>query len=225
MKQKKSKREKKQYVVIGMDRFGKSVAVNLEKNGCMVLAVDKDQKKINQISEYVTAALCLDITDEEATKDLGFHNFDGAIVSLANHLDVAVLATVIIKEQGIPLVVAEAYDNIQGKVLEKVGVDRVIYSEQEMGIHLANNLAFEHLIDSVDLSADYTIAEIQLPGKFVGKTLIDLNLRRKHEINVIAIKRDNHIDITPLADKPLLKNDILVIIGRKEKVNQLSNEI
>lgn len=221
----KENKRKKQYVVIGLDGFGKSVAKNLESNGCMVLAIDKDQKAINQISDYVTSAMCLDITDEETTQELGLNNFDAAILSFADDLETAVLATVFIKDRGIPYVIAEAYDNTQGRILEKVGVDRIIYSHQEMGAHLANNLAFDHLIDSVELSSDYTIAEVQVPSSWIGKNLIQLNLRKKYDVNVIALKRNNEIDITPLADMPLLKTDILVLIGKNDIILKLSNAI
>lgn len=221
----KAKKKKKQYMVIGLDRFGKSVAKSLEANGCMVLAIDKDQKKINQIADYVTSAMCLDITDEEAIEELGINNFDGAIISFANNLEGAVLATVCLKDRGIPCVIAEAYDNSQGKVLKKVGVDRIIYSEQEMGVHLANNLAFDHFIDTVELSSEYTIAEIQTPASWVGKSLIELNLRKKYDVNVIAHKRNNETDITPIADMPLLKDDVLVILGKNNTIKKLSDII
>ncbi|MGN0318392.1 MAG: potassium channel family protein [Lachnospira sp.] len=220
-----AKSKQKQYIVIGLDRFGRSVAKNLEQNDCMVLAIDKDQKKVNQISDYVTSAMCLDITDEEVADELGLNNFDAAIISFANSLETAVLATVCIKERGIPFVIAEAYDEIQGKVLEKVGVDKIVYSEQEMGAHLANNLAFDHIIDSVEVSADYTIAEIQTPVSWEGKSLIELNLRKKYEINVIALKRNNEINVTPVADMPLLKDDVLVILGKNDILKKLSRSL
>lgn len=220
-----AKSKQKQYIVIGLDRFGRSVAKNLEQNDCMVLAIDKDQKKVNQISDYVTSAMCLDITDEEVADELGLNNFDAAIISFANSLETAVLATVCIKERGIPFVIAEAYDEIQGKVLEKVGVDKIVYSEQEMGAHLANNLAFDHIIDCVEVSADYTIAEIQTPASWEGKSLIELNLRKKYEINVIALKRNNEINVTPVADMPLLKDDVLVILGKNDILKKLSRSL
>lgn len=221
----KKNNKKKQYVVIGLDRFGRSVAMTLESNGCMVLAIDNDQKKINQISEYVTSAICLDITDEESTKELGLKNFDAAIISFASNLEAATLATMFIKEEGVPYVIAEAYDRVQGRVLEKVGVDKVVYSESEMGVHLANSLAFDRLIDTIELSSDYTIAELELPSSWIGKNLIELNLRKKFDVNVIALKRDNHIDITPVADMPLKKGDILMIIGKNEVIKKLSDSL
>lgn len=219
----KMNKKKKQYVVIGLDSFGRSVASTLESNGCMVLAIDKDQKKVNQISDYVTSARCLDVKDEDAIKELGLKNFDAAILSFANSLETAVLATICMKDEGIPYIIAEAYDKEQGRVLEKVGVDRVIYSEQEMGVHLANNLAFNHLVDAVELSSDYTIAEIKLPNSWIGKNLIQLNLRKKYDVNVIALKRNDQIDITPVADMPLEKTDVLVLIGKNDIIKKFSN--
>lgn len=221
----KKKKEKKQFVVIGLGRFGKSVAMHLEANGCSVMAIDEDQKRLNAVSDYVTSAMCVDIADEEASKDLGLNNFDGAIISLVHSLEKAVLATICAKEHGIKQVIVEAYDETQGKVLSKVGADLIVYPQREMGVHLANNLAFDNFLDSTELTADYSIAEIAVPREWIGKTLIELNLRAKYDLNVIALKRKNTVNVNPEADKPLLEADALMILGKNTILKKLSNSI
>jgi len=217
--------KKKQCIVIGLGRFGRSVATQLEANGCMVLAVDADQKKVNQTAPYVTSAMCLDITDEDVADSLGLNNFDIAIISMAHNLENAVLTSVVVKEKGVKTVIAEAYDEIQGKVLDKLGVDRVVFPQQDIGISLANNITFDHFIDSVEIIGDYSIVEVNPPETWVGKTLIDLNLRKKFDINVIAIRRNDEIDVTPKANIPILADDVLVIIGKNDELRKLSKKI
>lgn len=219
---KKRKIEKKQYVVMGLGRFGTSVAKQLEANGCMVLAVDRDERRVNNVAEYVTRAMCVDITDEEAILELGLSNFDGAVVSIGHNLDAAIFAVMSAKEQGIAKVIAKAYDETQGKILTKVGADEIVYPEREMGYHLAKNLAFGRLLDSVELTADYSIAEIPLLREWRGKNLIELKLREKYHVNVIAVKRGSDLEITPPADKPFLDGDVLVILGKNDVLNRLS---
>ena len=219
---KKRKIEKKQYVVMGLGRFGTSVAKQLEANGCMVLAVDRDERRVNNVAEYVTRAMCVDITDEEAILELGLSNFDGAVVSIGHNLDAAIFAVMSAKEQGIPKVIAKAYDETQGKILTKVGADEIVYPEREMGYHLAKNLAFGRLLDAVELTADYSIAEIPLLREWRGKNLIELKLREKYHVNVIAVKRGSDLEITPPADKPFLDGDVLVILGKNDMLNRLS---
>ena len=219
---KKRKIEKKQYVVMGLGRFGTSVAKQLEANGCMVLAVDRDERRVNNVAEYVTRAMCVDITDEEAILELGLSNFDGAVVSIGHNLDAAIFAVMSAKEQGIPKVIAKAYDETQGKILTKVGADEIVYPEREMGYHLAKNLAFGRLLDAVELTADYSIAEIPLLREWRGKNLIELKLREKYHVNGIAVKRGSDLEITPPADKPFLDGDVLVILGKNDVLNRLS---
>lgn len=218
----KKKVEKKQYIVIGLGRFGRSVAMQLEANGCMVLAIDKDEKSVNFIAEYVTRAMCMDITDEEAVKELGLRNFDGVIVAIGHDLNASIFAIICAKEQGVKTVIAKAYDDMHGKILTKVGADEIIYPEREMGCHLAKNLAFGNFLDTVELTSDYSIAEIPVLPQWIGKNLKELNLRERYRINVIAVKRNHEMDISPSADRKFLDEDILVIIGKNEVLKKLS---
>ena len=218
----KKKMEKKQYIVIGLGRFGRSVARQLEANGCMVLAVDREEKNVNTVAEYVTRAMCMDITDEEAVKELGMSNFDGAVVSIGHNLDAAIFAVMWTKEQGVKQVIAKANDETQGKILTKVGADEIVYPEREMGDHLAKNLAFGNFLDTVELTADYSIAEIPILHEWVGKNLKELRLREKYHVNVIAVKRNRDLEVTPSADKNFVEDDIVVVLGKNDVLKKLS---
>ena len=193
----KKKNVKKQYVVVGLGRFGQSVARYLEVNGCTVLAIDSDSKKVNMVSEYVTRAMCVDIGDEEAVQELGLSNFDGMII-------------------------AKAYDETQGKILSKVGANEIIYPEREMGYQLAKNLAFGKILDAVELTADYSIAEIPVMQKWIGKCLIELKLRERYHINVIAVKRGGELEVPPSADKEFEADDIIIFLGRNGVLKRIS---
>ncbi len=216
------KMEKKQYIVIGLGRFGRSVARNLEANGCMVLAVDKEEKNVNLVAEFVTRAVCLDITDEDAVQELGLENFDGAIVAIGQSLDAAVLGVMWAKEQGVPNVIAKAYDDTQGKILTKVGADEIVYPEREMGDHLAKALAFGNFLDAVELTADYSIAEVTVLPEWDGRNLRELRLRDKYHINVIAVKRNHDLEINPSAEEIIRDGDALVLLGKNEVLKKLS---
>lgn len=218
----KRKAEKKQYIVIGLGRFGRSVAKQLEANGCMVLAVDNKEKNVNMIAEYVTRAVCMDITDEDAVGELGLGNFDAAIVSIGSNINAAIFAIICAKEKGVKTVIAKAYDEMNGKILTKVGADEIIYPEREMGCHLAKNLAFGNFVDTVELTADYSIAEIPILPQWVGKNLKELNLREKYRINVIAAKRNGELEVSPSADRKFVDGDILLILGKNEVLKKLS---
>lgn len=211
----------KEYIVIGLGRFGSSVAKQLEANGCKVLAIDRMEKRVNQIADYVTLAMCVDVTNEEALKELGGRNFDGAIISIGHSLDASVLAAIWAKEQGIKKIIAKAYDEMQGKILTKLGVDEIVYPEKEIGVHLANNLAFNNLFDAIELTAEYSIADVHALHGWVGKDLIELNLRKKYGVNVVAIERNGVLLVNPPADDPTQKNDVFVLLGKNNTLKKI----
>lgn len=215
------KNTQKEYIVIGLGRFGNSVAKQLEANGCRVLAIDRLEKRVNQIADYVTLAMCVDVANEEALKELGGRNFDGAIISSGHSLDASVLATIWAKEQGIKKVIAKAYDEMQGKILTKLGVDEIVYPEKEIGVHLANNLAFNNLFDAIELSAEYSIADVHALRSWVGKDLIELNLRKKYGVNVVAIERNGVLLVNPPADDPTQKNDVFMLLGKNNTLRKI----
>lgn len=213
---------RKEYVVFGLGRFGMSVAKTLADNGCQVMAVDSDPVKVEQVAEAVTHAVCMDVTDVEAIRSLGVGNFDGAIVAIGGSLEASVMITILTKEMGIPYVLCKALTDLQAKVLKKVGADLVVFPEQESGIRIANNLMGGNLLDTIELSSRHSLMEFTLPEEWIGKSLRELNLRVTRKINVIGIKRDGEMEITPDADAPLQMSDVLVVIGRNAALNKLA---
>lgn len=217
------KNSQKEYVVIGLGRFGSSIAKQLEANGCKVLAIDRNEQRIRQIAEYVTLAMCLDVSNEVALEELGGHNFDGAIVSIGHSLDASVLATIWAKEQGIPQVIAKAYDEMQEKILTKIGADKIIHPEKELGVQLANDLAFNNLFDAIELSSEHSIAEILTLTDWIGKNLREIRLREKYGVTAIAIKRNGTLIVNPPADSPAKKDDIFLLLGTNATLKKIAS--
>lgn len=217
------KQSQKEYIVIGLGRFGSSIALQLEANGCKVLAIDRNEQRVRLIADYVTLAMCLDVANDEALEELGGRNFDGAVISIGHSLDASVLAAIWAKEQGIRQIVAKAYDDMQGKILTKLGVDEIVYPEKEMGVHLANNLAFNNLLDTTELTSDYSMADVGVLNSWVGKNLRELNLRSRYGVNVIAIKRGGGLSINPSADDPTQKDDVFVLLGKNNTLKRIAD--
>jgi len=211
-------------VIMGLGRLGSSMAKQLEANGCKVLAVDRDEKKVRQIADYVTHAICADVTDEEAMEELGIHNFDVAVISIGHNAEASVLATIWVKEHGVKRVISKAFNETQGKILKKVGADDIIFPEREMGVRLANNLTMNNIVDAIELTEEYSIAKIPVLSSWVGKTLIELKLRDKYKINVIAIQKGNNIQMIPVADEPISEDSVFVILGTNQMLMKLAGK-
>lgn len=219
---KKNGNGRKEFVVFGMGKFGISVAKALADNGCQVMAVDSEQSKVEEIAEDVTYAVCTDVTDADAIHSLGIRNFDGAIVAIGENLEASVLVTIIAKEMGIPYVLAKAQSELQAKVLKKVGADKIIFPEKETGIRIAHNLVSGNFFDAIELSAKYSMMDLDVPEEWVGKSLRELNLRATRKINIIGIKQEGEFEITPDPDAPLSADDTLVIIGKNQTLSKLT---
>ena len=213
----------KQFVVIGCGRFGASVATSLYSLGYDVLAIDKDEERIQEISDYVTHAVQADAVDENALRTLGIRNFDVAVVSIASEMQASIMATLITKELGVKTVIAKAQNDLHGKVLTKIGADRVVYPEREMGIRVAHNLVSTNILDYIELAPDYSIVEISTIKEWEGKTLKELKLPTKYGINVMAIKHGKDINITPYGDDIIRENNILIVIGNNEDLRKLES--
>ena len=213
----------KQFVVIGLGRFGSSVATTLSENGYDVLAIDKDPERVQALANQVTHAVEADGTDEDALKTLGVRNFDVAIVSIGDDVSANILCTLILKELEVPYVIVKAPDRLHGKVLTKVGADRVVYPERDMGARIAHNLISSNVLDYIEFAPDYGVIEIIAAEKMIGKTLKDLELRSKFNVNVMAIKRGEDLHISPGANDKVLEGDRLVVIGKNESLDQVKN--
>lgn len=206
----------KQYVIIGLGRFGTSIAKTLFSLGNEVLAVDVDEDIIQEISKDVTHAVQADATDENVLRALGARNFDVAVITIGSDVQASIMTTLLAKELGVKYVIAKAHNEVHAKVLYKIGADRVVFPERDMGVRVAHNLSSSSILDYIELSPDYSIMEVTAISKWVGKSLKELNIRSKFGINVMAIKRGNDINISPEADEYIRKGDVLVVIGGVE---------
>ena len=214
----------KQYLVFGLGRFGSSMARALCAQGQEVLAVDSDQELVNQIAPHVTQALQLDATDEEALRSLGVKNFDAAVVAIGQNTRDSILISVLLKEMGIPYLIAKANDDLHAKVLRKIGVDKVVFPERDMGTRTAYNLVSTNILDYIELSPDYSLVEISVPPQWVGKNMRELNLRVRYGINVMAIRHvGGDISVAPQGIDALEKDDVLVAIGSNASISKLED--
>ena len=211
----------KQFLVLGLGRFGTSVARTLCELGQEVLAVDASEELVNAIAPHVTQAIRLDATDEEALASLDVKSFDTAIVSIGENTRDSILVSVLLKEMGIPYLVAKANDDLHAKVLRKIGVDRVVFPERDMGARLARNLLTPNVLELMELTGDYQIIEIRLPSKWAGHSMIDLSVRRKYGLNVLAIHRGEHFLVSPAPDMLFETNDTVLVMGRREDIDRL----
>src|SRR6056297_2924548 len=211
----------KQFIVIGLGRFGSSVAKTLTDNGHDVLAIDLNHQIIQDISNDVTHAVEADATDEEALRTLGVRNFDVAVISIGDNIHANILSTLILKEMGVPYVIVKAQDTLHGKVLKKVGADRVVYPERDMGVRIAHNLISSNVLDYIEFAPDYSIVEIIATSNMIGKSLYELELRSQFGVNVMAIKRGQHINVTPGANDKVLEGDTLVVMGKNKNLNRV----
>ena len=203
----------KSYVVIGLGLFGSEVARRLCALGSEVMAIDTDQDLVQRISGDITHAVVADARDKEVLKALGVKDFDCAIVAIGDSLADSVLATMNVKELGVPYVVAKAHDETHREVLKKLGADRVVIPEKEQASRLAKGLTSANVLEYIELSKDCGIIEVPAPEKWADKSLMELNVRAKMGVNIIAVKRNGEINVSPAAQFRILAGDILVVLG------------
>ena len=214
----------KQYAVLGMGSFGESVALTLENMGCDVLVMDDSYEKIQDISDKVSYAMKADVADPDALQALGGKNLDGVVVAVSENLEAGIMATMLCKEMGIPLVVAKAKNKLQGAILKRVGADRIVYPEIEMGSRVAKSLVSREFMDWIELSNDYSMVEIAVPDKWVGRTVVDINVRERLGINVVGIIINGKIDVTLDPQKPLPEGGILIVIGANDVLEKFDSK-
>ncbi len=214
--------ERRQFVVIGMGRFGQSVARTLTSMGKEVLAVDKHEELINDIAPYVTHAVQADATDEKSLNALGLRNFDVALVTIGDDIQASILVTLLCKELGIGFVVAKAQTELHAKVLLKIGADKVVFPERDMGLKLAHNLAAANVIDYIQVSDELNVLEIGVISSWAGKSLIELDFRKKYGVNVIAIKNGKgEINTAPRGVDVLSSDDLLIVVGQTADIARI----
>ena len=213
----------KSFAVIGIGRFGASVAQTLCTLGHEFLAIDRDETRIAAIADLVTHAVVADTTDERALKRIGVRNFDCIIISVGDDIRTSILTTVLVKEQGAQYVIAKASDRLHARLLEKTGADKVVLPEHEAGVRLARSLVSGSIIDYLDLSDEYSINETLIPTPWIGKTLVELNVRNRFGVSVIAIRRGEDILVTLDPKAPLHAGDVLVMIGSNESLTRIGH--
>lgn len=212
----------KNFIVIGLGRFGSSVAVHLTKLGHEVMVVDSNAERVNALADIVTQAVIGNAADAAVVRSLGVRNFDAAIVSVGEHMESSVLTTVLLKEYGAPYIVAKARNELHGTVLEKVGADLIVFPEEEMGERIAKKLSNNAVLDMIEVSENCSIVEIEVPKKWIGKTVRELNVRAKHGINIIAVKSNQHITASVLPETVLTEQDVLIVIGDERKIDKIN---
>lgn len=203
----------KSYVVIGLGLFGAQMARQLCRHGCEVLAIDRKGDLVQQVANEVTHAVVADGQDKEVLRALGVRNFDCAIIAIGDNLASSVLTTMNLKELGVPYVVCKAHDETHRRVLEKLGVDRVVIPECEFADRLSISLSSSNVLDYIELSEDYGIIEVPAPNKWVGRSLKELDIRAKLGINIIAVKQDGRISTFPAGDYCFRTGDVIVVLG------------
>jgi len=211
----------RQFAVIGLGRFGLSVVRNLTRQGREVLAVDSDEKKVQLAAADATHVVQADATDVSVLRALGLRNFDVVIVAIGHDIQTSVVITLGLKELGVRQVIAKAQNDLHGQILTKVGADRVIFPERDMGARVARSLASSAILDFIELSPEYSIVEVTVNSDFTGRSLRELDLRESFGVNVMAVKRDEAIIVPPRADDPLLDGDVIVVIGHNDDLQRL----
>lgn len=212
---------KKQIAVIGCGLFGRTIATTLEELGNEVMIIDKNEDLINSVSSKVTHSIVCDVTVEGAMAELGLSNFDICVVAIGTDYEASIIATVEAKALGIPKVFAKAKDNVQAMVLKKIGADRIIIPERDMGIRVAYNVSSLSILDSINLSDECSIVEISPIDEWIGKSIKDSEIRKKYAVNVVAVKNDKGLNINPYPDYIIDREDIMLIAGKNEDIKIL----
>jgi trk system potassium uptake protein TrkA len=212
---------KKQFAVIGLGRFGTSVALTLQQLGHEVLAIDSNEDCVQKISDQVTHVVQADTTDENSLKALGLRNFDVVVVAIGEDVQANVTTTLLLKEMGVPYIISKARNALHGKMLGKIGADRVVYPERDMGQRVAHSLISSNVLDYIELSPRLSLVEVTAPGPIVGRTLQQANLRAIYGVNVVAIKRRDELIVPPLPNETIQKSDVLIVIGSTEGLQKL----
>lgn len=211
---------RKEFVVVGLGRFGGSIVKELIRLGADVLAVDTSPERVDEYAKIATQAVVADTTDEEVIKSLGMRNFEHVIIAIGENIQASILTTLILKDLGVQQITVKAQNDYHARVLRKIGADHVVHPERDMGIRIANNMMSNNVLDYLELSDEHSIMEIRANDRIAGFSLIDLDIRANYGINIVGIKRGESIIISPAADDKILPGDILLVIGADVDINR-----
>ena len=212
-----------QYAVIGLGRFGLSIANKLYESGQEVLGVDLNEERVEDSHPFVTHSIIADSTDAEALKSIGIRNFDTVIVAIGNDIQASILTVLLLKELGVKKVIAKAINKLHGQVLKKVGADWVVFPERDMGIRVAHQLLSPNVLNFIEISKNYSVEEVKIPDRMKDKTLRELDLRARFNLSVIAIRHEDDLNISPLPDEKIYFGDVLVVIGENSDLEKFAN--
>ena len=212
--------KKKTYAVFGLGRYGAAVAKELVENGREVIGIDNNQKIVNDTIAFLPVCKCADVTDAEVISQLGIGNIDTVIVCMAGNLEASVMAVALCKEAGVKNVIAKCSNEMHQKILLRVGADQVVFPEKESGIRLAKNLLSSGFIDMISLSKDVSMVEIDVRDEWIGKNLIELNLRKKYGFNIVAVKKGNAVNVSVNPEQVLDSEMSLIVIANTTKLSR-----
>ncbi len=211
----------KTYAVFGLGRFGLAVAKELVNNGAEVLAVDNCEARVNEAIEFIPVCKCADVTNSDVIKQLGIANMDVVIIAMASNLEAEVMATMLCKEAGVGMVIAKCANEMHKRILLKVGADKAMIPENESGTRMAKNLLSSGFVDMVELTKDVSMIELDVKDEWIGNHLMELDLRRKYSINIVAIRRDDDISIRIDPSAPIEEDMKLIVLADTSKLNKL----
>lgn len=216
---------KKEFAVIGLGRFGGSICRALSEEGMEVMAIDMDEDKVNEFANVASHAVVGDTTDETVLKSLGIRNFDHVIVAIGDNIQASILTTLILKELGVKFITVKATNDYHEKVLSKIGADRIVHPERDMGKRIAHKIVSNNVLDYLELSDEHSIVEIVANERLHGNSIIDLDIRAKYGINIVAMKRNRDIIVSPQANEIIQKDDILIVIGADTDINRFEKRL
>jgi trk system potassium uptake protein TrkA len=215
---------KQQYAVIGIGRFGTSIAKKLHEAGQEVVGIDLNEKQVEDAELFITHGAVADTTEKAALQSIDIHHFDCVIVAIGSNMQASILTVLLLKELGVKKVIAKALNKQHGQVLEKVGADWIVYPDKDMGERVAHQLLSPNVINFIELSEEYSIEEIKIPTGLVEKSLRDLDIRANYHLSVIAVMRNGEIIISPSPDQVIDDGDILIMIGKKSDLSAFANK-
>ena len=219
--------KKQTFAIIGLGRFGSAMATTLTELGQDVIGIDADEERVQRHADVIRSAVQLDANDERALRAVGVQDVDVAVISIGENIEASLLAVMLVKDLGVPRIIAKAVTALHGRILERIGVDRVIFPERDMAVRVAHSLVVANVLDYIELSRDFSIIEIPAPAAFAGKSLKDLQLRNRFGLTLIAIKRKPSgsgpevTNVAPNADDQIEAGDVLALLGSNERLAQL----
>ena len=216
---------KKLYGVIGLGRFGGSVCLELAREGFEVLALDRDEDRVNEFKDIAAHAVIGDSMDEQTLIDLGFKNIDHVIVAIGDNVHASILTTLILEELGIKRITVKAQNDYHEKILNKIGADHVVHPERDMGKRIAHSIVASNILDYIEISDEYSVVEVKVGNKMDQKTIQELDVRARFGCNIVAIKRGKDVNVSPMADEVLRHGDILIVIGSDKDISRFEKKL